>query len=357
MVENSRVVVAMSGGVDSSVTAALLDKEGYEVIGIMLRLWSEPRFGDENKCCAPDSVIHARRVANLIGIPFYVIDARRKFQKNVVEYFINGYSQGITPNPCLVCNQLIRWGFLLDEIKKFDAQYLATGHYARIEQSSNGKIKLLKALDKKKDQSYVIYMLDQGQLSTTLFPLGIHKKEEVRNLAREFSLPVFDRPESQDLCFIGNDSYQNFLRRNASHLEKCGDIYSIEGNLIGKHAGVAFYTIGQRKGLGVHSSQPLYVINKNASTNTIIVGGNEARRKSKFNVSNINWISGKLPDVLNEFSVKIRYRSAEIPCRIFPTSENQIEIHLNEPTNDITPGQAAVIYEGDVCLGGGIISG
>lgn len=356
MVKTVRVAVAMSGGVDSSVAAALLANQGYEVIGLMLRLWSEPGYENENKCCTPDSIIHARRVANILNIPFYVIDARHKFQNQVVKHFIQGYSQGITPNPCLECNQSIRWGFLLEEAKKLGSQFLATGHYARLERSSDRSIKLLKSLDKKKDQSYVMYMLNQSQLSNTLLPIGFYTKEEVRDLARNFSLPVYTRPESQDLCFVGKDSYQNFLRRNASNLEHRGNIYTHSGDLLGTHPGIAFYTIGQRKGLGIQSPQPFYVIDKISSTNSLIVGDKDSRANSEFNVTNLNWISGLPPDFARIFGVKIRYRSAEFPCKIIPISPQKIEVNLIEPAEDITPGQAAVFYSGENCIGGGIIS-
>ena len=356
MVQNSRVVVAMSGGVDSSVAAALLVDQGYEVIGIMLRLWSEPGYENDNKCCTPESSVQARRVANILRIPFYMINAENEFKSHVVNHLIKGYSQGITPNPCLECNLKIRWGLLLEETKKLGSQFLATGHYARIKQASNEKFHLLKSIDKSKDQSYVLYMLDQSKLSNTILPLGNYTKEEVRGLARKFSLPVYDRPESQDLCFIGRDTYQNFLRRNATQIENRGHIYSQDGNLLGTHSGISFYTIGQRKGLGLQSPHPLYVIEKDASTNSIIVGDTNARASSRFYVSNLNWISGEPPDFSNEYRVKIRYRSDEFPCIISPITNNQILVTLKDPAVDITPGQAGVFYSGEDCIGGGIIT-
>ncbi|PJH75286.1 MAG: tRNA 2-thiouridine(34) synthase MnmA, partial [Anaerolineae bacterium CG_4_9_14_0_8_um_filter_58_9] len=267
-----KVVVAMSGGVDSSVAAALLEQQGYEVIGMMLRLWSEAGREDSNRCCTPDAMTQARRVAALLDIPFYVVDAKEIFRSTVVQYFLDGYAQGVTPNPCLICNRAIRWDFMLDHALALGAEFLATGHYARKMKDESGKMKLLRAVDASKDQSYVLHGLTQEKLAKTLFPIGDYPKSEVRRLAESFGLPTATRADSQDLCFLAGEDYREFLRRNAPGICKPGPIVSRDGQVLGEHQGLAYYTIGQRKGLGIASSQPLYVLAKELATNSLIVG-------------------------------------------------------------------------------------
>jgi tRNA-uridine 2-sulfurtransferase len=356
MKKATRVVVAMSGGVDSSVAAAMLHRQGYEVIGMMLRLWSEPGTESQNRCCTPDSMALARRVAAQLDIPFYVIDAKQIFYDHVVSYFKQGYLQGDTPNPCLVCNQQIRWGFLLQHALKLDAEYMATGHYVRLRQAETGEVQILRAVDDRKDQSYVLHVLNQEQLKHALFPLGEHTKGEIREMARSFGLPVASRPDSQDLCFLGRGDYRSFLRRNLPEVQEQGAILDVEGQPLGLHEGLAFYTIGQRKGLGIASPVPLYVVEKDRSSNTLIVGPKEALGKNSFQAQQLNWVSGKPPQAPFRAEVKIRYKAAYAWCTVTPRGEDRVQVELDEPLRDITSGQAAVFYDGDICLGGGIIT-
>ena len=254
----TKVVVAMSGGVDSSVAAALLKQQGYDVTGMMLRLWSEPGKEESNRCCTPDAMAQARRVAGLLDIPFYVIDAKDVFKETVVQYFLDGYARGETPNPCLLCNRQIRWTFLLNHALALGADFMATGHYVRL-QESDGRFQLLRAVDHSKDQSYVLHVLKQEQLAHALFPVGEFPKPEIRRIAADFGLPTASRADSQDLCFLAGEDYRNFLQRNAAEMLKPGAIVTAQGQVIGQHNGLANYTIGQRKGLGVASPVPLYV--------------------------------------------------------------------------------------------------
>jgi len=354
-VDKPKVVVAMSGGVDSSVAAALLVEQGYQVIGMMMRLWNEPGSQLSNRCCTPDSMAQARRVASKLDIPFYAVNAQTEFHHSVVKTFITGYSHGLTPNPCLVCNREVRWEFLLSRAIAIGAQFMATGHYARLRDGANDQRELLRAVDAQKDQSYVLHVLDQGKLKHALFPLGEYTKPEVRELARNFDLPVADRADSQDLCFIGTGDYRAFLRRNAPNIESPGPILNSVGDKIGEHTGLAFYTIGQRKGLGISASQPLYVKAKDIERNALVVGEKNELGASELTVNQVNWISGEPLQEPFRAHVKIRYKSDDHPGLVTPLGNGKVHISFEHPLRDITPGQAAVIYNGQICLGGGII--
>jgi len=349
------VVVAMSGGVDSSVAAALLVEQGYPVIGIMLRLWSEAGFENENRCCTPDAMAQARKVASLLGIPFYAIDSRDRFHQQVVESFIEGYRQGLTPNPCLVCNSRIRWGFLMDQARLLGAEYLATGHYARIRHLPGGKVELLCGKDELKDQAYVLSMLNQNQLAHSLFPIGEYKKLEVRELARRFGLPVAERVESQDLCFLAGQDYRQFLSRIDRDVVKPGPIVTREGEVLGEHQGLAFYTIGQRKGIKISHPRPLFVISKNVQQNKLIVGLKEELGSDQMDVINVNWVMGAKPENIKDVKVKIRYKADFAWATLEFGIVDQVHVRFEKLLRDITPGQIAVFYNEDVVLGAGII--
>ena len=350
-----KVVVAMSGGVDSSVAAALLKEQGYEIIGMMMRLWSEPGKEESNRCCTPDSMAQARRVAAILDIPFYVVDAKDVFRETVVEYFLDGYARGETPNPCLICNLKIRWTFLLDHALALGADYMATGHYVRIKKDESGKSKLLRAVDHSKDQSYVLHVLGQDKLKHALFPVGGYPKTEIRTIAEKHGLPTASRKDSQDLCFLAGEDYRNFLQRNAAEMLQPGEIVARDGKSLGEHNGLANYTIGQRKGLGVASPVPLYVLGKNAVSNTLVVGTQDELGSLELTARDVNWVSGEAPSEPFHAEVKIRYTAKEAEALVTPIGEDQIQVQFEAPQRDVTAGQAAVFYQSDVLLGGGII--
>lgn len=353
----TKAVVAMSGGVDSSVAAALLKEQGYDVIGMMLRLWSEPGKEDSNRCCTPDAMAQARRVAAKLEIPFYVVDAKDVFRETVVEYFLSGYARGETPNPCLICNRKIRWTFLLDHALALGAEFMATGHYVRIMKEERGKHTLLRALDRNKDQSYVLHVLDQEKLKHALFPIGDYTKPEIRQIAEKYGLSTATRKDSQDLCFLAGEDYRNFLKRNASGMLQEGEIVTVDGKVIGHHNGLANYTIGQRKGLGIASSMPLYVITKQAVHNTLVVGTLDELGTRELTARDVNWMSGKAPHEPFRAEVKIRYTAKEAEAVVTPMNNGeQVQVRFDAPQRDITAGQAAVFYQGDLLIGGGIIS-
>lgn len=345
----------MSGGVDSSVAAALLKEEGYDVTGMMLRLWSEPGKEDSNRCCTPDSMAQARRVAGILDIPFYVVDAKDVFRETVVQYFLEGYARSETPNPCLVCNRQIRWTFLLDHALALGADYMATGHYVRRMKDEGGRINLLRAVDHSKDQSYVLHVLTQEKLKHALFPVGEYPKPEIRALAEKFGLPTASRKDSQDLCFLAGEDYRNFLQRNAPEILQPGNIETPDGQVVGQHTGLANYTIGQRKGLGIASPVPLYVVAKTASSNTLIVGTQEQLGVTELTARDVNWVSGEAPREPFRADVKIRYTAKQVPAEVMPGVENRVRVKFDAPVRDATKGQAAVFYQGEVMLGGGII--
>ncbi len=350
----TKVVVAMSGGVDSSVAAALLKQQGYDVIGMMLRLWSEPGKEESNRCCTPDSMALARRVAAKLDIPFYVVDAKEVFHNTVVNYFLDGYARGETPNPCLICNRQIRWTFLLEHALALGTDFMATGHYVR-KQTVGSRHHLLRAVDHSKDQSYVLHVLNQEKLSRALFPVGDYTKPEIRQIAESFGLPTASRHDSQDLCFLAGDDYRNFLQRNAEDMLKPGKITRRNGEVVGEHTGLPNYTIGQRKGLGAGSPVPLYVLGKNAVTNTLIVGTQDELGSSQLVAHDVNWIAGEESKESFRAEVKIRYTAKEASAEVMPLNDGRVDVRFDVPQRDITAGQAAVFYQGDLVLGGGII--
>lgn len=354
---DTRVVVAMSGGVDSSVAAALLVEAGYDVVGMMMRLWSDEAMGgaEHNRCCTPEQMSDARRIADKLDIPFYVLDTKDVFRATVVEYFIEQHRAGVTPNPCIECNRHIRFEYLLNNALSFDADYLATGHYARITRGTGGKYELRQGHDATKDQSYVLSVMGQSELSRTLFPVGEYPKTEVRELAARFGLNVESKRDSQDLCFLGKNDYRDFLNVHAPEIMQPGPIVFKDGTVIGEHAGLPNYTIGQRRGLNVTYSEPLYVIAMNPYRNALIVGTRDELGRDHFDVKRVNWTFDEPPAMSFDCDVKIRYKARAVPAHVQVLDETSLEIMLNEPFQGVTPGQGAVLYDGDLCLGGGII--
>jgi tRNA-specific 2-thiouridylase len=356
---DTTVVVAMSGGVDSSLAAALLVEQGYNCVGVMMRLWAElsPGEGSGNKCCSLDSVEDARRVADRLGIPFYLINAEQPFKQQVVDFFIAGYSAGQTPNPCLACNRHIRFDYLLSYARRLGADYLATGHYARLRRQPDGAVQLLMAVDEHKDQSYVLSVMGQAQLRQVLFPIGDYPKTEVRRMAAARGLPTASKHDSMDLCFIADDDYRRFLQDWAAEAMRPGPILDRRGRVWGEHHGLPNYTIGQRKGLGISGApEPLFVLELDSAANALIVGTAGELGRDRLTVHDMNWTLDKpVPDGA-AVDCKIRYRATPAPCTLHPQPGDVVEARFSQPLRGITPGQGAVFYAGDLCLGGGIIA-
>lgn len=366
----TRVVVGMSGGVDSSVAAALLKERGYDVVGIMLRLWSEPASEDdgiervvENKCCSLESMGDARRVAAQLDIPFYVVNVEQPFQETIVDYFYDEYAAGRTPNPCLRCNRYIRFTLLLERALALGADYLATGHYVRVDDDpATGLRRLRKGVSEEKDQSYVLHVLTQQQLVHALFPLGDYTKPQVRAMAAERGLPVASKAESQEICFVAANDYRGFMRRYAENtgraLPQPGPILNTVGQQVGEHQGLAYYTIGQRKGLGVSAREPLHVLRMDATRNALVVGPSAALERESFTVRQTTFNSGNVPIEPFDAYIKVRYKTPPVRATVMPLPGGRAAITLAQPQRAVTPGQAAVFYDGatgEQVLGGGLI--
>lgn len=353
-----RVIVAMSGGVDSSVTAALLHCQGYEVIGVGLRFPElSPQSGRRSTCCGPAGLQDALWAAAQIGIPFYTFNYEGVFQEQVIDPFCRAYAVGQTPNPCIDCNAEIKFGRLMQTAWASGADYLATGHYARIDRSpSDGGLNLLKADDRRHDQSYFLYRLTPEQLERVRFPLGTLHKTTVRRLAREMGLHVAEKPGSQDICFLQGAHYQSFLAQRCPEAFREGDIIDSRGEVLGRHRGIAAYTVGQRRGLGIAAPQPLYVKQIDTVNNRLLVDRKERLLVRELSVEQINWTTHTPPALPASLSVKVRYRAPEVPAEIAAGSNGGVRVRFERPQPPVAPGQAAVFYDGDLVLGGGVIT-
>ena len=344
----------MSGGVDSSVAALLLQQRGYDVVGVTMKLYSLDQADLPSYyrgCCTIDDVEDARMVCHRLGVPHYVFNVQREFQHFVIDYFCAEYQKGRTPHPCIACNDKIKFNFLAHRASLLKVDYVATGHYARIEAGSEGLV-LKKGMDASKDQSYVLYGMGQQELSRTLMPVGAYSKEHIRQMALEANFPNAQKPDSQDICFIPLGDYKSFLKERITPAP--GDILDINGQILGQHEGLEFFTIGQRRGLGVAGGEPRYVVRLEPETNRVVVGPESALYRNRFWASRVNYVSGVAPKGPVEVSVKIRYKFEEARAVIQPGRDGAL-ISFEEPQRSVTPGQAAVFYQCDEVLGGGII--
>ncbi len=362
--KKDRVVVAMSGGVDSSTAAALLKEEGYEVIGLTMHLWDQTRDGKGafGRCCSPDDLHDARRVADQLGIPHYVVNLKKAFEEEVVNDFVEEYLRGRTPNPCIHCNDRIKFGFLLRKAVELGAKALATGHYARIVRAPHvphrkeKRYLLLRGKDRNKDQSYFLFTLTQEQMDKVIFPLGGKFKAEVRQQALKLGLRVAEKPESQEVCFIPDDDYRRFLEaRKGKGILKPGEIVDRQGKVLGLHQGLHSFTIGQRRGLGIASSSPYYVLALDCESNRVVAGRKDELQAFGLVAGGMNWISFLELEGEVEALVQIRYRHPGVPAVISPLGEGKVRADFQIPQKSVTPGQAAVFYRGDEVLGGGWI--
>jgi len=351
----NRVVIAMSGGVDSSVAAAMLKQQGYDVIGVTLQIWPESAGSRSAGCCSLSAVEDARRVANAIGIPHYVMNLRAEFERFVIDDFVREYREGRTPNPCIRCNQFVKFDVLLERAAGLGASMIATGHYARIELGESGRWLLKRAADSLKDQSYALYTMTQEQLSRTLFPLGDQTKQETRARAAELGLSVAEKPDSQEICFVPDNKYGGFLAEVAPDLANPGPLLDTAGNVLGAHKGIAFYTIGQRKGLGIAAGRPMYVVEIDKSRNAVVIGSNDELYRDDLVARNVNMIAVDSMPGCVVVSAKIRYNMQDSPAQACPAGAGAIRIRFEKPQRAVTPGQSVVMYQGDVVVGGGVI--
>ncbi len=354
----SRVVVGMSGGVDSSVAAYLLKEQGYDVIGVTMQVWPEEGRGaqsEEEGCCGLDAVEDARRVASEIGIPHYVMNFRREFQEHVINYFMEEYLQGRTPNPCIACNRHVKWEALLTRGRAMGADFLATGHYARIDRLENGRYALKRAAVRGKDQTYALYNLTQDQLSHTMMPVGAYSKEEIRTIAEKIGLRVANKPDSQDICFVPDGDYAGYIERNAGREIPEGNFVTVDGTVLGRHKGITHYTVGQRKGLGLALGHPVFVLEIRPGANEVVVGTHEESLVDTLRANRLNFMA--VEDVAGPLRVfaKIRYNHKGAWCTVERTGADEVCCTFDEPQRAVTPGQAVVFYDGDHVAGGGTI--
>jgi tRNA-specific 2-thiouridylase len=346
----------MSGGVDSSATAALLLDQGYDVVGITLKLWPQDCVNRaEDKCCGPQAVSDARAVCHKLGVPYYLIDEAAEFQSKVIQYFADEYKAGRTPNPCVMCNQNLKFGRLIDRADQLGAQFIATGHFARLERRDDGRVLLRRGRDLRKDQSYFLFSLRQDQLARAMFPLGEKTKSDTREVARHCNLKTADKEESMEICFVPDNNYGKFLQQANLAQKHRGEIVDLHGRVLGYHDGIEFYTIGQRKGLGLSSPQPLYVIELDAENNRVVVGDDSALDRQEFVVDRCNWIPFDNLGEPIEVTAKIRYNHPGTPATIVPMEKGKAAVKLHVAQRAITPGQAAVFYQDDLVVGGGWI--